>query len=99
MTPRTEPIERTGAVTHKLRVTMEPGVVREVDDAELLDLARQGLIHSYEHTPEAAVVLEGLSLPVERWKGPKKGEEIVTPPAPLTDPAPGTQPAATSEEG
>lgn len=63
---------------HPVRVTMEPGVVREVTDAELVDLARQGLIHSYKHTPAARVVLSG-TVPVhEKWQGPTKGEAVVT---------------------
>lgn len=32
----------------KVRTTIEPAVVLEVDDAELLDLTRQGLIQSIE---------------------------------------------------
>lgn len=72
---------------HLARVTQEPGVVREVSGAELLDLHRSGILYSYEHTDEAAEVLGG---PVEtpgRWKAPKKGAEIVTPPTATTDPA------------
>lgn len=30
--------------THKIRTTIKPGAVLTVDDAELLDLTRQGLI-------------------------------------------------------
>lgn len=76
-------------MAHKLRVTIEPGVVREVDDAELVDLARQGLIHSYEHTDEAAVVLADYALKpsVKKWRDADKGEEIVTAPPAITDPA------------
>lgn len=33
---------------HKVTVTQEPRVVRTVDDAELADLERQGLIYSSE---------------------------------------------------
>lgn len=67
-------------MAHKLRVTQEPGVVREVDDAELVDLARQGLIHSYEHTDATADALDKFNLKpeVERWKAAKKGEDVVT---------------------
>lgn len=36
------------AAKHAVRVTQEPRVVRKVDDAELLDLSRQGLIYSSE---------------------------------------------------
>lgn len=50
MTPREEETDRREGVTMarktKVRVTIEPGVVRSVDDSELEDLARQGLIHS-----------------------------------------------------
>lgn len=34
------------ADTTKVRTTIKPGTVIEVDSAELLDLERQGLIHS-----------------------------------------------------
>ncbi len=76
-------------MAHKLRVTIEPGVVREVDDAELVDLARQGLIHSYEHTDAAAAVLTAFDLKptVKKWRDADKGEEIVTAPPAITDPA------------
>ena len=62
-------------MAHKLRVTVEPGVVREVDDAELVDLARQGLIHSFEHTEAAAEVLDqhDLKPKVKSWKGAERG--------------------------
>lgn len=50
MIPREEETDRREGVTMarktKVRVTIEPGVVRSVDDSELEDLARQGLIHS-----------------------------------------------------
>lgn len=74
-------------MAHKLRVTIEPGVVREVDDAELVDLARQGLVHSYEHTEAAAAVLStsGTKLVVNRWKDADKASDVVTAPAAMTD--------------
>lgn len=76
-------------MAHKLRVTIEPGVVREVDDAELVDLARQGLIHSYEHTEAAKAVLHtsgvDVSLIVNRWKDADKASDVVTAPAAMTD--------------
>lgn len=87
MTPVT--IERKDdAVTtkHAVRVTQEPGVVREIDSAELVDLARQGLIHSYEHTPEAAAVLGGTIKGVKSWKAAEKGEDTVEAPPAITDP-------------
>ena len=71
---------------HLARATQEPGVVREIDDAELLDLARQGLLYSYEHTDAAAAVLGGAVKTPGKWKSPDRGEEIVEPPAGLTDP-------------
>lgn len=33
---------------HKIRTTITPGEVLEVDDATLTDLSRQGLVHSSE---------------------------------------------------
>lgn len=85
-------------MAHKLRVTIEPAVVREVDDAELIDLARQGLIYSYEHTDEAAAVLDAHNIKpkVKTWKAPEKGADIVTAPPALTDPA-GAQPGEKGE--
>jgi len=87
MTPVT-PKRKEGAVTtkHAVRVTQEPGVVRLVDDSELIDLSRQGLIHSYEHTPEAAAVLGGTLKGVQAWKAPKKGDETIEAPDAVTDP-------------
>lgn len=78
MTPRN--INRKElAVTHRVRVTQEPTVVREITDAELLDLSRQGLIHSFEHTVEAlAIVPEGFKTEA-KWSAPKRGDGIVTP--------------------
>lgn len=81
-------------MTHLVRATQEPGVVREIDDAELLDLARQGLLHSYDHTDEASVVLGGVVKTESKWKGPNRGDNIVTPPAAVTD-----TPASADEKG
>lgn len=73
---------------HLVRVTQEPGVVREVDSAELLDLARSGIIDSYEHTDEAKAALGGSHVKTPgKWAGPSKSDEIVTPPPAMTDPA------------
>lgn len=72
---------------HLVRATQEPGVVREVEDAELVDLHRSGILHSYEHTAEAEAVLGGTVKTPGKWKAPEKGAEIVTPPAGMTDPA------------
>ena len=65
---------------HLARATQEPGVVREIDDAELLDLARQGLLYSYEHTDAAAAVLGGAVKTPGKWKGPDRGDDVVTAP-------------------
>lgn len=78
---------------HLVTATIEPSVVREVTGAELLDLARQGLLHSYEHTPEAAAVLEGTVFKAPgKWpaaeKAPKK-RDVVKAPAPVGATAPG----------
>lgn len=75
---------------HLVRATIEPSVVREVSGAELLDLARQGLIHSLERTPEAAAVLEGTNFKAgPKWKPAEKKGEIATAPAPAGATAPG----------
>ena len=45
MTPVTDTTDRKDdAVGHKIRTTITPGEVLEVDDATLLDLTRQGLV-------------------------------------------------------
>lgn len=87
MTPVT-PERKEDAVTtkHAVRVTQEPGVVRLIDDSELVDLSRQGLIHSYDHTPEAEAVLGGTIPGVKKWAAPKKGDETIEAPAAVTDP-------------
>lgn len=73
---------------HLVRVTQEPGVVREVDDSELLDLARQGLLHSYDHTDDAKAILADTAVgKVKGWKDAGKKSDIVTPPPGVTDPA------------
>lgn len=89
MSPRKTTDRKEDAVTlHKVRVTQEPHVVREVSDAELLDLARQGLIDSYNHTEEAKAILpEGFTVDGRRFEPAERGEEIVTAPAAMTDPA------------
>lgn len=94
MTPVT-PIERKGAVSnHLVRATQEPDVVREVTDAELLDLHRQGILHSYEHTDAAALVLGGTVKTPGKWKAPAKDVEPVTAPPSTTEP-----PASADEKG
>lgn len=71
---------------HLARATQEPGTVREVDDAELLDLHRQGILHAYEHTDEAAAVFGGSHVKTPaKWKAPEKGADLVTAPAATTD--------------
>lgn len=73
---------------HYARVTQEPGVVREIDDTELLALARQGLLHSYEHTAEAKTALGGRHVETPaKWKAADAPSDIVSPDAPITDPA------------
>lgn len=86
MTPEKITTERSDAVAEKtkVRVTIEPDVVREVDDVELIDLQRMGLLHSWEHTDHAADVLPGDFKAPNRWKAPAKGEDIVEAPAPAT---------------
>lgn len=71
---------------HLARATQEPGVVREIDDAELLDLARQGLLYSYEHTDAAAAVLGGTVKTPGKWKSPDRGDDVVTAPPATTEP-------------
>lgn len=81
---------------HLVRATQEPGVVREVGDAELVDLARQGLLHSYDHTDEAKAVLANVVVAGRQkpWKAPSRGEEIVEPSPDVTEP-----PASADEKG
>ena len=79
---------------HLARATQEPGVVREIDDAELLDLARQGLLYSYEHTDAAAAVLGGTVKTRGKWKSPDLGEDVVTAQPAMTEP-----PASADEKG
>jgi hypothetical protein len=87
VTPRETLNERIGAVgKHLVRVTQEPGVVREVDDAELVDLARQGLIHSYNHTDETKSLLDGDVKTVGKWRAAERGDDVVTAPPAITDP-------------
>lgn len=96
MTP-VVPNERKGVVTnHLVRATQEPGVVREVDDAELVDLARQGLLHSYERTDAAKEALADVRVlgTQKPWKAPARGEEIVEPSPDVTEP-----PASADEKG
>ena len=76
---------------HLVRATIEPSVVREVTGAELLDLARQGLIHSYEHTDAAAAVLEGTVFTAPgKWPAAEKVKkaDVVKAPAPIGASAP-----------
>jgi hypothetical protein len=49
MTPRNTDQERSDAMGKtKVRTTIEPGVVLEVDDAELTDLVNLGIVKSRE---------------------------------------------------
>lgn len=83
MTPAT-PNRKDNAVANLVRVTQEPGVVREVDDRELIDLQRSGILHSFEHTEHALEVLPKGYKAANRWKAPEKGAEVVTAPEPVT---------------
>lgn len=69
----------------RVRVTQEPGVVREVDDRELLDLHRQGLLHSFERSDVTDEIV-GTKSP-NRWKAPAAGEDTVEAPPATTDAA------------
>lgn len=74
--------------THLVRVTQEPDVVRRVSGAELLDLSRQGLLHSYDRTDEAAAVLGGSHVKTPgKWKAAEKSADVVEAPAATTDPS------------
>jgi hypothetical protein len=86
MTPRSNTDRREDAVAEKtrVRVTIEPGVVREVDDAELTDLHRQGLLYSFERSDQTDAVLDGAKSP-HRWQSPAKGDDIIEAPASVTD--------------
>lgn len=86
MSPRNQTDRKDTTVTHSVRVTQEPGVVHEVDDRELLDLSRQGILHSYEHTDEAAEILSGTVATPGKWKAATKGEDPVVAPPAITDP-------------
>jgi hypothetical protein len=64
----------------KVRTTIEPGTVIAIDDTELIDLDRQGLIHSserdgvgsHEWKPEAeADPVEAPASPADKTKGAK----------------------------
>lgn len=68
----------------RVRVTIEPSVVREVDDAELLDLHRQGLLYSFERSETTDAVTDGAKSP-HRWQAPAKGDDIIEAPASVTD--------------
>lgn len=51
----------------KARTTIEPGKVLEVDDAELVDLHRQHLLHSFERNDTTNAL--GLGKSPNRWRG------------------------------
>lgn len=70
----TEP-EGTSPVKTKLRTTINPWTVIEVDEPELVDLHRLGLIHSHELKAADAREL-GIEKSGERWRD---GEPEVTP--------------------
>lgn len=74
----------------RVRVTMEPSVVREVDDSEFTDLSRMGLIHSHNR---------GDGSSPEEWEPAERGEEIVSAPPAITDPAADPAPASSKKKG
>lgn len=84
---------------HLVRATQEPGVVREVDDAELLDLHRFGILHSFEQSAATDRVLGDVKSP-KAWKSPKEDAEKVEAETPTTDPTAnaGKSPAAKKKE-
>lgn len=64
----------TMANTTKVRTTFTPDTVLEVGDAELIDLKRQGLLHSHEPLTDdryKALLGEGNIKSPERWKDGK----------------------------
>jgi hypothetical protein len=82
MTPRLTINERSDALT-KVRTNIEPGVVHEVDAAELLDLERQGLIYSFERDEHT----DALGLKVgdfARWQAADRKADVVTAPPAAT---------------
>jgi hypothetical protein len=59
---------------HRVTVTQEPRVVRKIDDAELIDLDRQGLIYSSESGEYGK----------HEWREPEPDVADVEPPEPTT---------------
>ncbi len=68
MIPRTDRKDDAVATKTRVRVTQEPSVVREVDEAEFTDLRRQGLLHSHNR---------GDGTSPNEWEPKKSGEEVV----------------------
>lgn len=62
----TEP-EGAVIVGTKIRSSINPGTVVEVDERELVDLDRQGLIHSHELDAKSAEKT-GVHKSAKRWK-------------------------------
>ncbi len=67
MNPRTDRKDDAVAKT-RVRVTQEPSVVREVDEAEFTDLRRQGLLHSHNR---------GDGTSPNPWEPKKESEDVV----------------------
>ena len=67
----------------QVRTTNEPGVVREVDDTELIDLERQGLIYSREG--------DSTRKGEHKWQPKGRGEAVVTATPDLTTPNTGSE--------
>lgn len=62
--------------TTQVRVTQEPHVVREVDEAGFIDLHTQGLIYSHNR---------GDGTSPHKWVSKKKGEDVETGDLTITD--------------
>lgn len=61
--------ERGRALATKVRTTIEPGKVLEVDDAELVDLHRLGLLYSFDKNDSTDRIV-GAKSP-NRWRDGK----------------------------
>lgn len=83
--------ERGRILATKIRTTIEPGKVLEVDGAELLDLHRQGLLHSFERGESTDAIGAGKS--PNRWRD---GDVVDVPSGVITD-APTEEPEGGTE--
>ncbi len=64
--------ERGRALSTKVRTTFEPEKVLEVDDAELVDLSRQKVLHSFERNDSTDAL--GIGKSPNRWRDGKPEE-------------------------